>query len=1156
MLRPLLICAALALLGLTQAGEGAAQFYQKKATWFETYVASWETACRQHGDEAKGAPLPDFGKEPFTILAWVKTQEGGTILAKAPATGKWAPQGKSLFVRDGKLCYDIGWVACLQSHKSIADNQWHHVALTGPKDYEFYIDGKLDLHGGLGAEPDKPEHVAKIGCTSDDFPAVSHFKGALDDLRVYKRRLTADEVQNDFEKPGAAGNQDQLAAHWKFDGNTDDATGGHSLALPKGQEAAYCEGKVGQALTLNGSACLNVPPSRAGALREEVWALVKRDFVDARSVRELQREAQDKILDDPWKPGDCAALAARYARATRVPGLAEQAREAAAKANDAAGLECVREIYHRSRGLEDAQARLAAFNTKALRAAVADLAASFGPRYPRGAELLAQLDALEKPLSEPANPDYEAALTRAAEELPRLRHEALIAQNPLLDFGRLLFVRRKTYQSSHYYTEYIDGCKFYGGNLCILDLKSGKVTDVAPQLSGGIFGRFDLSYDATRVVFDFKKGPGKGFRIYEIGIDGQGLRQLTSDPADEQELVKKFRTVGTPTGLRYDTGTDDMHPCYLPEGDIVFISTRCKKGILCDGPDVLTTTNLYRMDKDGQNMRPLSFNSVSETTPSILQDGRILYTRWEYVDKGGSACKCIWAMHPDGSGSVEVYANNIAHPTTRIDARDIPGVPNAYVFVGAPHMPLGVGAVIRLDTRYSLRGTKPMTSLTPEIYCPDEHGFQHFRNGKWVHDLEGPLFREPYPLSYKYFLVAYNPDKPWNEVAGYGLYLLDEFGNRELIYKDPEFSCWEPYPLRPRERPLVLPDTAPGNAGVPPAGSAGVPPATGASATLVLQDVYLGLTGIERGRVKYLRVMEDCPRPWEARRRWPGDEIGQQHVAVSWGGHLAVKIEHGVVPVAADGSAYFTAPAGKNIFFQALDENYMELQRMRTFVNLLPGEVRGCAGCHEEKAIAPRATSYPAALRTQGSAGVPPASEAGGTPALRTVGVSPATPVAQPGETVPRAMHYVTDVQPVLDKHCVSCHSAAKPNGIDLSGTLTELFSVSYENLLKKRWAGNVIDEIGISGTGGKHAHIEATDPLVYGSHTSKLIALLRKGHYEVKLPQEDFIRLVTWMDANAPYYGAYDGRRNLRFKDLPDFRPAPKAGPQCTAFSGAAAEK
>jgi hypothetical protein len=291
----------------------------------------------------------------------------------------------------------------------------------------------------------------------------------------------------------------------------------------------------------------------------------------------------------------------------------------------------------------------------------------------------------------------------------------------------------------------------------------------------------------------------------------------------------------------------------------------------------------------------------------------------------------------------------------------------------------------------------------------------------------------------------------------------------------------------------------------------------------------VGLTGIQRGRVKYLRVMEDVPRPWAARRDYGGDGgPSQQHVVVSMWGHLACKIEHGVVPVEEDGSAYFTVPANKNVFFQALDENYMELQRMRSFVNLVAGEYRGCVGCHEEKAVAPRMASTPLAARRM-----------------------PDRPVAQPGEIVPRAMHYPTDVQPVLDKHCVRCHSGPKPKAdLDLSGTPTAQFSVSYENMFKRRLVGNWVDEIGSSGTGGKHANIGAADPLTYGSHTSKMIAQLRKGHNDVKMSREDFIRLVTWIDANGPFYGTWEGKRNLRFKDEPDFRPAPKAGAECSAWS------
>ena len=212
--------------------------------------------------------------------------------------------------------------------------------------------------------------------------------------------------------------------------------------------------------------------------------------------------------------------------------------------------------------------------------------------------------------------------------LAAFRRPVLLADNPRLDFDKLVFVKRYTYSSNHYYTEYINAAWTPGGNLCVLDLKNNSVRELVPQLAGGVFERFDVSFDAQRIVLAWKAGPQVGYRIYEVNVDGTGLHQLTFPPADEDELVKKYRVFP-----HYHHGTDDMQPCYLPDGGIAFISTRCQYGILCDGPDDFTTTVLYRMDADGQHLRKLTNSSVSEASPVMLPDGRLLYTRWEYVDK-------------------------------------------------------------------------------------------------------------------------------------------------------------------------------------------------------------------------------------------------------------------------------------------------------------------------------------------------------------------------------------------------------------------------------------------------------------------------------------------------------------------------------------------
>jgi hypothetical protein len=686
----------------------------------------------------------------------------------------------------------------------------------------------------------------------------------------------------------------------------------------------------------------------------------------------------------------------------------------------------------------------------------------------------------------------------AAGEPERTRGEALAARNPLMNFDKMLFLRRYTSQANHYYTDYINGCERFGGNICILSLSGGKVTELVPSLRDGIITHYDLSFDGKRVVFDYKPAIGKGFRIYEVNVDGAGLRQLTFDPPDEAERIRRYRI-----NDQYWHHTDDMQPCYLPDGGICFATTRCEYGILCDPPDLFTTTILYRMDGDGRNMQPLGNSSVSETFPSVMNDGRILYTRWEYVDKGGSAVKCLWAMRPDGTGSVEIYGNDIALPDTFHQGRAIPGHNNLFVVIGAPHMPFGVGTVLRLDINYPLRTRKPMTYITPDVDIRDEFGFWHKRNGKWAADLNGPLYMDPYPLSDKLFLVTCNPDRPWNDVSAYAIHLLDESGNRIEIYRDPEMSCWEPRPLRPRPVPPVLPSALKTS---DPSG-----PGLG---TLVLNDIYQGQLGVKRGTVKYLRVMEQVPRPWAARRFWEGgmrDGIYQEHAPVSKDGALGLKVLRGIVPVEADGSAHFTVPANRNIYFQALDEDYMEVQRMRTYVNLRPTESRSCVGCHEQRETAPQAKPVLAMAHP------------------------PVTPGPQPGETAPRVIHYPADVQPIWDKHCLKCHGADSPDGgLDLTGTMTTLFSRSYENLVDRK----LIKYIGELNS--KITNVEYLGPYSLGSHESKLVKILREGHYEAQLSREEWVKLYTWIDANAQYYGSYYGKRNLEWRNDPDFRPAP----------------
>lgn len=752
-----------------------------------------------------------------------------------------------------------------------------------------------------------------------------------------------------------------------------------------------------------------------------------------------------------------------------------------------------------------------------LRAAVKELGRSHPKTYPH-TTLLAQLDDYERQLaSETPNLDpTNNATQHLMADMTQMRHRMLVAENPLLKNAKILFVKRYTYNSKHYYDDF-QHISRWGGNLCELSLSDGTVREIAPQLAGGVFDRYDLSFDATRIVFGYRRPELEGYRIHEIGVEGSGLRQVTQPPDDEQDRIATYGKTSTGDGfyglMGYRFWTDDVHPCYLPDGGLCFASTRSEHGVLCTPNHYLACTNIYRMEADGTGLRPLSQGALSEFTPTVMEDGRILYNRWEYIYKGIGAVQPLWTMRPDGSGSEEFYGDNITNPGVLWQARQLPGKSGKAVCIGCGHEPFGIGQVLLLDPGKGKRTSDSMTSLTPNVETRGLRGLYQRRNGVLREDIFGPFYADPYPLSDKFFLVSCNPDRRYNDQSAYGIYLLDAFGNRVPIYDDPDISCWQPMPLRPRKTPPILPDQQPQQKQQPK------------TATLFVSNVYRGLDDVAPGTVKYLRVMEQIPKPWAAeidplRGQDRGADGFGGHIAVSHNAHIWIAVLRGIVPVEPDGSACLEVPAGKNLFFQALDENFMQVQRMRTFVNLEPGETRSCIGCHEHRTEAPP-TRMVAALNQ-----------------------APAKLRPQPGEVAPRPLYYPTDVQPILDRHCVECHNGKDPKAEpDLRGDMTTIFNRSYENILQT----GLIDTVR-EWNGADHAmnNVEAVPPYGHGSHRSRLVELLRKGHYEKQLSQDEWIKLVTWIDCGAPYYGSYYGRRNLRYQGQPDFRPVPTVQSAC----------
>ena len=784
--------------------------------------------------------------------------------------------------------------------------------------------------------------------------------------------------------------------------------------------------------------------------------------------------------------------------------------------------------------IDAADANRAISDLERLAASVAELGRAFPARYPT-ARFSAQIQSLHSDAFAAAGATHSVnrKLPALLEEIGKLRWEALVAANPLLAGRKLIFAKRYTYDSKHYYDDYYAGLREWGGNLCELNLADNRVREIVPQLQGGIFDRYDISHDGQRLVFDYRAPKPEGFRIWEVRVDGSGLRQLTFPPGDEDERMARhnaYSKVALQNDPRlYGHWTDDMHPCYLPDGRIVFVSSRSERTVLCGGHS-LTCTSLHRIDADGKNMHQLSQGALTESTPTMLEDGRILYTRWEYVYKGIAAVQSLWAMRPDGTATEEIYGHNIDNPGVFFAGRQVPGRPDQIVATGCGHEPLAVGSIVAVDRNKDRRTKEAMISLTPEVETRGLRGFYHLRNGQWYKDdINGPFYCDPYPLSDpataagagSYFLVSHNPDRRYNDRSAYGIYLIDKFGNRVLVHDDPEMSCFQPMVLAPRPRLQASLSLAAASNDPPHDDQAGKQN----EAVVVLADVYENLEGVSPGTVKYLRVMEQIPRSWNASQINSHDSVPGQAPAISLHTHIWVAVLLGVVPVEPDGSACFRVPADRNIFFEALDENFMEVQKMRTFVNFQPGEVRSCVGCHDRR-DSPHVLNSPLAIRKQ-----------------------PARIRPQPGDDGPRPIHYAADVQPIFDRHCVSCHGAEDPDGgLDLSGVLTTHFNRSYEELLKKGWVPFIQEWTGPAAqdrgpyhiSNGSMSFSEAVGPYTFGSHRSKLIALLRKGHEDARLSQDEFVRLVTWIDANAPYYGSYYGRRHISARGRPDFRPIP----------------
>jgi len=671
-------------------------------------------------------------------------------------------------------------------------------------------------------------------------------------------------------------------------------------------------------------------------------------------------------------------------------------------------------------------------------------------------------------------------------EVCRLRR-CIAFSNPLLDFDRVLFVKRQfmRWGSGPAQKQYFGHRAHGGGALCVLERPFGadpKVTDLLAtslcqrgrlkgrRLEAGDFVSPDLSFDGQTVLFSYTENSTAGsaaqfidpertlentYHVFKVGVDGAGLEQLTDGPFN------------------------DVDPCFLPNGRIAFISERRGGGGRSSADRNYT---LHGMAADGSDMVRLSHHETNEWQPSVDHHGMILYTRWDIWDRGYFQAMNVWSTYPNGSDGRALFGNYYEGvepcPNATMDVRSIPGS-RKLIGTASSYFEQSYGALIVVDP--TIPDDSAMTKLkrmTPE------QPFAWREMSRYT----GPLdYGTPWPLSELFCLCVYDSDSairrgPENN---YGIYLVDAFGNQELLYRDPAISCLSPIPLRPRPEPPIVHRRAGAlvEAGVktPTQG-----PDASPMATVGLMNVYRSYYPMpENVRISKLRVLQVAYKGVIGRNipvMGYGEDFGHDK-----GGRLVL----GTVPVEDDGSAYFRMPAGVPVHFQAIADDGLAIQTMRSVSYAQPGENLLCLGCHEPRQAAPtRFPAIPKAFRR--------------APSDLQADVEGSHPI-----TFPRL------VQPVLDKHCVACHDEHADEAPSLEWAQEAYKYVwydSYANLYPY-----VRDACFV-----KHGPDEGarTKPGTFGARVSKLYQLLSDEHYDVQLNDEEMHRIALWIDANCRFFG------------------------------------
>ena len=676
------------------------------------------------------------------------------------------------------------------------------------------------------------------------------------------------------------------------------------------------------------------------------------------------------------------------------------------------------------------------FDREALKRATAAYAERNPSLFPDRDALLAEIDAAKTPA-----------------EIDAVSHKVVFRLPEVAEIGEILYVRRTAKNGLGLPANWngntsirIDG---YSNAIARVTLDPAKRGDAGPRnvyASTAFVGDVDLDFDAKRIAFSTKSPTTGGWCSAELPLDGSAaLRELS--PTD------------TPYVHYYN-------PMYLPNGEMIMIGTVGFQGVPCVSGSS-NVGSLILCHADGR-CRRLTFDQDENWYPTLTEQGRVMFLRWEYADSAHYFSRLLMTMNPDGSDQKEFYGSNSYWPNSLFYARMVPGSTTKFMgIVSGHHGVPRMGRLVLFDAAKARNETAGAIQTIPGWGRPVENKTRDQLAN--VICKNGQFFLHPWPLSDRGALVSMVDPRTKNRwIIAYA----DVYDNLYplVVDQDPAMHSFQPYPLMPRKRPALPVARADESK-------------TNCLVNIVSVYEGPGLAGIPRGTVKKLRLYNFEYTPY----LWKGRHCGG-HYVIGMEGPWDVRVVLGEVDVEEDGSAFFECPANVPVAIQPLDKDGRHLQEMRSWFAGVPGETLSCIGCHEPQSMGAPSATKPTAYTK------PPQK-------------------IKPWRGERRGFSFAREVCNVIERRCSGCHDGSPAKKTFLGARLPKF------NGAPREIYDNLHPYVRRNGPEGDY-HL--LTPMEFHASTSPLVQILEKGHHGVRLDAEEWDRLNWWMNINVPFHGTW----------------------------------